>query len=70
MIILIIQFKCKIKQKTVILYENRGNFLRSERLQKIRIIVSFLLIFFSCKVIIMNVNKWKRKERNRKKRKG
>jgi hypothetical protein len=45
MIILIIQFKCKIKQKTVILYENRSNFLRSERLQKIRIKVSFLLIF-------------------------
>jgi hypothetical protein len=45
MIILIIQFKCKIKQKTVILYENRSNFLRSERLQKNRIIVSFLLIF-------------------------
>ena len=46
MIILIIQFKCKIKQKTVILYENRSNFLRSERLQKIRITVSFLLIFY------------------------
>jgi len=48
MIILIIQFKCKINQKTVILYESRSNFLRSERLQKIRIIVSCMLSF-SCK---------------------
>ena len=66
MIIFIRQFKCKIKQKTVILYENRSNFLRSEGLQKIQ----FSAYFFSCKVINMNVNKWKRKERNRKKRKG
>jgi hypothetical protein len=50
MTILIIQ--CKIKQKTVILYENRSNFLRSERLQKIRIIVSFLLIFSRVKLSI------------------
>ena len=46
MIILIIQFKCKIKQKTVIMYEISSNFLRPERLQKIRITVSFLLIFY------------------------
>jgi hypothetical protein len=46
MTILIIQFKCKIKQKSVILYENRSNFLRSERLQEICIIVIFLLILF------------------------
>ncbi len=45
MIILIIQFKCKIKQKTLLLYENSSNFLRSERLQKNHIIVSFMLIF-------------------------
>ncbi len=43
MIILILA-KCKINQKTVILYENRSNFLRSERLQEIRITVGFLLI--------------------------
>ncbi len=65
MTILIIQFKCKIKQKTVIMYENRSYFLRSERLQKIRIISrisQFSAYFFSCKVINMNVNKWKGKE--------
>jgi hypothetical protein len=39
MIILIIQFKCKIKQKTVILYENRSNFLRSD------ILLNFNYIF-------------------------
>ena len=49
MIILIIQFKCKIKQKTLLLYENSSNFLRSERLKKIRIIlVVFFAYFFSC----------------------
>jgi len=44
------------------MYENRSNFLRSERLQKIRIISrisQFSAYFFSCKVINMNVNKWK-----------
>jgi len=37
-------FKCEIIQ---ILYENRSHFIRSERLQEIRIMdmVSFLLIF-------------------------